>query len=128
VKNVLWDHAKGKLLGVGPKDWTLATGQEVSAGVLEIETRTALDGGFSGGPVVNAANELVGVTLAAGGETSRRVYCVEAAAVRRQLAESYSTLALTAIGAGDGAARQGLVGVVAGCVRIERKSSGGVHP
>jgi S1-C subfamily serine protease len=143
VKNILWDRAVGQPLGVRPKTWTLRTGQEVSTEILEVETRTILDGGYSGGPVVNAANELVGVTLAAQEEKSRRVYCVEAGAVRRQLAESYSTLALSGLGTGDGgqgllakarhlvpddAVREGVISVASGGVRGVRETIGGVHP
>jgi hypothetical protein len=87
--------------GVGVRTWTFATGQDVALHVLEIETARALEGGFSGGPVVNARGELVGVTIAAQDEKSLRVYCADAGEVRRQLAESYCTLAQKAILTGD---------------------------
>jgi serine protease Do len=101
AKNVLWDRAIGKACGVAAKTWAFSTGQEVSVIVLEVDTARGLGSGFSGGPAVNAAAELVGVTIAAQEANSPRVYCADAGAVRRQLAESYSTLALTAIRDGD---------------------------
>jgi hypothetical protein len=101
VKNILWDRGAGKVRGIGVKNWTFPTGQEVSLGVIEVETARGLESGFSGGPVVNAAGELIAITIAAREEKSPRVYCAEAREVRRQLAQSYCTLAQTAILTGD---------------------------
>ena len=109
VKNILWDRGTGKVHWLGAKSWTFPTGQEVSLEVLEVETARALESGFSGGPVVNAAGELVGVTVAAREEKSPRVYCAPAGEVRRQLAGSYRTLAQKAILDGDDCGATGLI-------------------
>ncbi len=108
AKNILWDRAVGKACGVAAKTWTFAAGQEVCVNVLEVETVRGLESGFSGGPAVNAAAELVGVTLALRAADSSRVYCADAGTIRRQLADSYSTLALTAIRNGDNPAARRL--------------------
>jgi hypothetical protein len=109
VKNILWDRGAGRARGLEPKSWTFPTGQEVSLGVLEVETERALESGFSGGPAVNTEGELVGVTLAAREEKSPRVYCAPVGEVRRQLTRAYCTLAQSAILAGDDCHARGLV-------------------
>ncbi len=109
AKNILWDRARGRASGVAQRTWTFPDGQEVGVEVLAVETAAGLETGFSGGPAVNAANELVGVTLAAAEEKSPRIYCAAAGAVRRQLVETYSTLALAALWYGDGRAVRGLL-------------------
>jgi S1-C subfamily serine protease len=109
AKNVLWDRAGGTAAGVRKCSWVFPSGQEVSVDVLEVETGAGLEAGFSGGPALNAAGELVGVTLAAAEVQSPRIYCAAAVAVRRPLAESYSTLAQTAILRGDNKAARVLL-------------------
>jgi hypothetical protein len=99
-KNILWDHTGGKAAGSGVRSWTYANGQDISVEVLEVETGAG-ESGFSGGPALNTANEVVGVILAAREEKSPHVLCATPPAVRRQLARSYSTLAQKALLQGD---------------------------
>jgi S1-C subfamily serine protease len=101
VKNILWDCAIGTTNAIDIKEWEFATGQAVRAEVVEVETAAGLDSGFSGGPVLNGSGELVGLTVAAREEKSSRIYCASASEVRKRLAQSYSTLAMAALRAGD---------------------------
>jgi hypothetical protein len=109
LKNIHWDCAMGTTRAIEIKEWEFATGQEVRAEIVEVETSAGLDSGFSGGPVLDGSGLLVGITIAAREQDSLRVYCTSASEVRQRLAQSYSTLSVTALRAGDFAAFHELI-------------------
>ena len=109
VKNTFWDCAIGTTSAVEIKEWEFATGQAIRVEVVEVKTAAGLDSGFSGGPVLNGAGELVGITIAAREEKSHDIYCASASQVRQRLTQSYSTLALAALRRGETAAARALI-------------------
>jgi hypothetical protein len=109
LKNIHWDCTIGTTRAIEIKEWEFATGQGVRAEIVEVETSAGLDSGYSGGPVLDGSGLLVGITVAAREQNSPRIYCTSATELRQRLAQSYSTLAVTALRAGDFAAFHQLI-------------------
>jgi len=97
ARNVMWDRRLGHYRATGERRFTYELGQDVAVRVLEMEVPGSLESGYSGGPVVNAEGEVVGMIIASPAPKSATIYCVEAAVLRDVLLEARVRLALKAL-------------------------------
>ncbi len=72
--------------------------QKVAARVAAVNTDKQLGPGVSGGPVINAGGELVGVMAAGPAQGGKIVLCIDVTEVRAFLGEAYRQQATAAIG------------------------------
>lgn len=84
-RNAMWQCSQATMLQEKWTEWTYETGQHVYTNAFEIDVADELTSGFSGGPVLDGKDELVGMTIASARPDGRSAYAVGAATIRRFL-------------------------------------------
>jgi tetratricopeptide (TPR) repeat protein len=94
----LWITAAGRVASIDDRKLTYKeNNQKVSARISEINVERQEGKGASGGPVVNNANELIGVISAGQDDKPLAVICVDVTEVRSFLVETHRNLASAAM-------------------------------
>jgi hypothetical protein len=82
ASELLWVYNKGVANEVRSQKITYRGGQTIAARILSLKTQDLVKPGYSGGPVVNAAGELVGVVTGGRMQEVQQVWCIDVGDVR----------------------------------------------